>query len=128
TRTRFPRRYAVEPDLAEDCSSPQRTAALDGHGMNPEAGLGLCKTLGARVSRALVVGCEPEDCSPGMRLSEPVAAAVAPAVHVVRDLFAHLPGLFGGARRDERRMARSDPRIWRTGPGCPGHPTPDAPE
>ncbi|WP_081722618.1 hydrogenase maturation protease [Saccharopolyspora rectivirgula] len=120
--------YVVEPDLDEDFSNPQPTAALDGHGMNPEAVLGLCKTLGARVSRALVVGCEPEDCSPGMRLSEPVAAAVAPAVDVVRDLLADVHGSLVAARSDESGMRRSDRRLKVTAPACPGSQRPHAPD
>lgn len=59
---------------------------LDAHGMEPTAVLASLGKLGGRLPRTLVVGCEPADCSEGMGLTPPVAAAVDRAVEVVLDL------------------------------------------
>ncbi|MFI6600142.1 hydrogenase maturation protease [Nonomuraea sp. NPDC050536] len=63
---------------------------LDAHSMTPEAVLALAGTLGAGPPPVLVVGCEPEDISPGMELSPTVAGAVGTAVDLVRDLIDEL--------------------------------------
>lgn len=62
------------------------TAVIDAHGMTPDAVLDLVGVVGGAMGRVLLVGCEPADVSPGMELSPPVAAAVDPAVHLVREL------------------------------------------
>jgi hydrogenase maturation protease len=54
--------------------------------MTPEAVLGLVRTLGGKVGRVLVVGCEPADVTDRMGLSPPVAAAVDEAVRAVREI------------------------------------------
>ncbi|GAA3120357.1 hydrogenase maturation protease [Streptosporangium carneum] len=60
----------------------------DAHGMTPDALFALLGAMGVRTGRILLVGCEPEDASPGMELSEPVARAVPQAVDLVRELVA----------------------------------------
>ncbi|RCW44639.1 hydrogenase maturation protease [Halopolyspora algeriensis] len=84
--------YVLEPDLdtLEPLTPGTGGVTMDAHGMNPEAVLSLCKTLGGLPGRALVLGCEPADCSERMGLSEPVAAAVDPAVEKVRELLAEM--------------------------------------
>jgi hydrogenase maturation protease len=77
--------YVIEPDGS---SPPSGSTVMDAHGMTPDAVLGLFATLGGRLDRTLVIGCEPADCSEGMELSGPVAAAVEPAVALVHDLLA----------------------------------------
>ena len=70
--------------------------AADGHGMDPESVLRLLRSLGGRIGRVVVVGCQPAAVEERMGLSEPVEAAVAEAVRVVaaiaREQAALLPG------------------------------------
>ncbi len=61
-------------------------AVIDAHGMTPDAVLDLVGVVGGELRRVLLVGCEPADVSPGMELSAPVAAAIDPAVRLVREL------------------------------------------
>jgi hydrogenase maturation protease len=67
-----------EDDLGE--------AALDLHGMDPGAVLASLGSLGGRLPPTVLVGCQVLDVSEGMGLSEPVAAAVEPAVSAVSDV------------------------------------------
>ncbi len=59
---------------------------MDAHGMEPEAVLALVGVLGGTLGKVLVVGCEPAEVTERMGLSARVAAAVDPAVGVVREL------------------------------------------
>lgn len=59
---------------------------LDAHGMEPTAALASLGSLGGRLPRTFVVGCEPADVSEGIGLSPAVAAAAERAVSVVADL------------------------------------------
>ena len=59
---------------------------VDAHGMDPASVLALLRSLGGRIGRLLVVGCEPADVDDGIGLSEPVAGALEEACRVVRDL------------------------------------------
>jgi hydrogenase maturation protease len=79
---------------------PDATPALatsDAHGLYPAQALALARSLGHKLECLRVVACEPlrleED--PSMQLSEPVAAAVEPAVSlvtsIVRDLSREAP-------------------------------------
>ncbi len=61
---------------------------FDGHGMEPTAMLSSLGSLGGRLPRTYVVGCEPADTDEGIGLSAPVAAAVDPAVDAVLRLLA----------------------------------------
>ncbi|GGS98064.1 hydrogenase maturation protease [Nonomuraea spiralis] len=61
-------------------------AAIDGHGLHPDAVLRLLSHLGGGVERVLVVGCRPAVLDEVMGLSEPVAAAVDEAVRLVAEL------------------------------------------
>ena len=58
-------------------------AAMDAHGMDPAAVLGMAGDLGARLGRVLIVGCEAQSAEEGMGLSSPVAAAVEPALRSI---------------------------------------------
>ena len=83
--------YTLEHDL-DGTSSRTTDAALDGHGMDPDAVLalvdGLAGSLGLPrpVDRVFVVGCEPAVLAEGIGLSPPVAAAVEPAALAVTAL------------------------------------------
>ena len=90
--------YLIEPEIEEDGA-----VSLDTHGMDPVKVIRLARALGARPTRTLVVGCEPQ-VIPGrgdgsqthpyddmlMELSEPVRAAVGEATKLVESLFTEL--------------------------------------
>lgn len=59
---------------------------LDAHSMSPAAVLAALAALGGSMPRVLVVGCQPEVLDPVMALSEPVAASVAEAAELVREV------------------------------------------
>jgi hydrogenase maturation protease len=63
-------------------------AAMDAHGMNPEAVLAMVEDMGGHLDRVLIVGCEPEQVEEGIGLSEPVEAAIDRAVEAVEQLVA----------------------------------------
>jgi hydrogenase maturation protease len=67
-----------EPDV----ESIDPTTA-DAHSMSPAVVLGLLAGMGGELPRVVVVGCEPLTLAEGMGLSEPVAAAVIPAVETI---------------------------------------------
>jgi hydrogenase maturation protease len=79
-----------------EAEAEQTVAAPDAHGMNPMAVLSLARTLGGLPPRTLVVGCEPQRVMTGEEdeivadLSEPVRAALDPAVTLVRSLLRDL--------------------------------------
>lgn len=78
--------YVIE---VED--EPDVQAAPDGHGMDPVAVLGLVRAFGSVPPRTYVVGCEPEaliapDDDLAIQLSEPVRAALDPAIQLVKSL------------------------------------------
>ena len=80
--------YLLEPEIEEDGE-----VALNTHGMDPVKVIKFARALGARPSRTLVVGCEPQVVVSGedydemlMELSEPVHAAVEEAVKLVESL------------------------------------------
>lgn len=72
----------IEPHHVDDIEP----VAVDSHGMQPEAVLGLLRTLGGHPGRVLLVGCEPVAVDEQMGLSPTVAAAVDEAVGMVRNL------------------------------------------
>src|ERR687889_817905 len=91
--------YLIEPEIEEDGA-----VSLDTHGMDPVKVIKLARALGARPTRTLVVGCEPQ-VIPGhgngfqnhphydemlMELSEPVRAAVEEAAKLVESLVAEV--------------------------------------
>jgi len=80
--------YLIEPEIEDDGE-----VTLDTHGMDPVKVLKLSRALGAKPTRTLVVGCEPQVVLGGenydemlMELSEPVSAAVNEAVELVESL------------------------------------------
>jgi hydrogenase maturation protease len=85
------------------------SAGLDGHGMDPAAVLRLMHELHAQVGgtlpeEVLVVGCQPLTTEEGIGLSDPVAAAVGPAVDLVLSLVRRplAPGAVPHEEGDER--------------------------
>lgn len=77
----------ISPDLENlDNTAP---ANLDAHSLDPVQVLQMVRSLGGRIERLFLVACEPADLGGDegrMGLSEPVAAAIAPAVEMIRSL------------------------------------------
>jgi hydrogenase maturation protease len=96
--------FVIEPELGEQ----DGPVMLDAHGMDPVKVLALAGQLGPVPERILVVGCEPRVRMTGDEeelvgdLSEPVRAAVDPAVElveaVVREVVATQAEAEGGRR------------------------------
>lgn len=63
-----------------------RGKALNPHVAEPLAAMRMAKTLGVLPAAITVVGCEPENCSPGIGLSAAVSAAIDPSLNVIRKL------------------------------------------
>lgn len=97
--------YVLAPD------APGESPLMDAHDMTPEAVLAVLQSLGGRLSRVVVVGCEPADVEEGMGLSSPVAGALDEAVRLVRELL--------DERRDERSR-EADENAETTPPAGPG--------
>ena len=72
--------YVMEPDTNDTA------AEMDAHSMNPMAVLQVVRTMGGKLGRLLIVGCEPGSCEERMGLSAPVEAAVDQAVRMVEEL------------------------------------------
>lgn len=74
----------------------QAGIAVDGHGMNPARVMALVRALGGAAPPTYLVGCEPRtlvdaaDPDVVARLSDPVLAAVDPAVDLVLSLIADI--------------------------------------
>lgn len=89
--------YRLEHTLPEREQEAGTTGiSFDGHDMSPDVVLGLLCDLAAAtgvertVDRVLVLGCEPANLGEGLGLSDPVAAAVGPALTAVDELVALL--------------------------------------
>ena len=79
--------FVLEPDFAdEDLEREDNGFLLDAHSMDPELVLGMLDSLGGKVGRVVVVGCEPETIEEQMGLSEAVARAVPDAARLVMEL------------------------------------------
>jgi len=82
--------FVIEPDMSEIASDASENAAMDAHCMDPAKVLRTAASMGAKVGRVLVVGCEPTpppaDEDVQMELTPPVKAAVPRAVPLLRDL------------------------------------------
>jgi hydrogenase maturation protease len=81
--------YLIEPD-PEDLAGGEGANLADAHEMNPRAVFNLLRTLGGKLGRVLIVGCEPspagEEEMDDFGLSAPVAAAVDAAIGLILDV------------------------------------------
>jgi hydrogenase maturation protease len=82
--------YVLEPNV-DQAPGPEGTGSLlEGHGMDPVKVMRLAGSLGCRVERLLLVGCEPEACAEPddiqAGLSDPVRSAVEEAVPLILSL------------------------------------------
>ncbi len=82
--------YVIEPEPDEG------ELAIDTHGMDPVKVMALARSMGGELPRTLVVGCEPQTRLSGddeeilMQLSEPLRAALQPAVELVESMITEL--------------------------------------
>lgn len=75
--------YVIEPDVA--CAGGP---SPDAHRMDLQNVFAFVRTLGGTPPPIELVGCEPACVDEGIGLSDPVAAAVGPAVALVRERIA----------------------------------------
>lgn len=82
--------FVLEPDFSKDEEIERGESGflLDAHSLDPEVVLGILETLGGKVGRVVIVGCEPESIEERMGLSDRVAAAVPLAAQAVREIIA----------------------------------------
>ena len=73
-----------------DHKSLHGTAALDAHGMDPDAVFASLRALGGSAPRTVVVGCQAFDTGDGLGLTPPVRAALPAAVRAIHDTVAML--------------------------------------
>jgi hydrogenase maturation protease len=86
--------YVIEPDTSEPSDAEDAGGQMETHNLDPLKVLRLAAaTLGGRVQRVLLVGCEPATLTGEdmwMGLSDPVGAAVEEAVVLIESLIAQL--------------------------------------
>jgi hydrogenase maturation protease len=81
--------YVLEPDIA--AAESANDGPMEAHGLDPVKVLRLAISMGAKVDRLLLVGCEPTPDNPDeMAMSDAVRAAVDEAVPLVESLVAKL--------------------------------------
>ncbi|MBA3542374.1 MAG: hydrogenase maturation protease [Deltaproteobacteria bacterium] len=84
--------YVLEPQPGTG-----QAPTIDLHGMDPARVLAMTRALGD-ATRVMIVACEPatfgdlEHDDPAMALSEPVAAAIEPAIALIGTVIARLSG------------------------------------
>jgi hydrogenase maturation protease len=81
--------YVLEPQLdgADDPAAPG--PMVEPHALDPWKVLHLARSLGGKVGRVLLVGCEPRPSDPEdlhMEISEPVQAAIGEAIDLIESL------------------------------------------
>jgi hydrogenase maturation protease len=83
--------YVMEVSESDVEAGIEDGAVLDPHGMDPQTVLRFVRSVGGWPGKVVVVGCEPSEVDEmGMGLSDPVAAAVDPAVDLVLTTVAEL--------------------------------------
>jgi hydrogenase maturation protease len=86
--------------VVERSSDDASGVAPDAHSMDPRTVFAYLESLGGRVPRTLIVGCEPLSTEEEIGLSEPVRSAVPRAVELIRRLVAEVGKSEAGAHRD----------------------------
>jgi hydrogenase maturation protease len=77
--------YVIDP-ATEDLPGTAEEQVANAHAMHPGAVLAAVRQMRGTLPRTRIVGCEPADVAEGMELSDPVRAAIEPAVAIVRRL------------------------------------------
>jgi hydrogenase maturation protease len=86
--------YVMEADENSVQNGIEDGEMLDPHAMDPKSVLRFIRTVGGWPGKVMVIGCEPLEIEEaGMGLSEPVEAAVGPAVDLVLETAAELSKL-----------------------------------
>jgi hydrogenase maturation protease len=86
----------IDPEVVPDAVG----ALMDAHALDPWKVLQTVKSLGGRLQRVYLVGCEPRPLGPDdmdMELSEPVRAALGEAVAAIEALVDKIRGEVGEA-------------------------------
>lgn len=81
--------YQIAPDPNEVDEMQAGEAMVETHGMNPMKVLAMAKSMGGKINKILIVGCEPSPLtSPEgeMGLSPSVTAAIPAAVRMVESI------------------------------------------
>lgn len=85
--------YVLEPQW-NDAAEAEEPPSIETHNLNPVKVLRLASTMGAKVDRLLLVGCEPvvagDENDMRMEMSEAVRAAVEEAVLLIESLVERL--------------------------------------
>lgn len=85
----------IEPEAANIDPPEAGQALLSAHDLDPAKVIQFVAALGGGCRRILLVACEPLDCGGEagcMGLSEPVMAAIGPAIAMIERLIAELQG------------------------------------
>ncbi len=81
--------YVLEPELGAADAPDVPAPLVEPHALDPWKVLHLARSLGGKMERVLLVGCEPQPLASEdmqMEMSEPVQAAVEEAVRMVESL------------------------------------------
>jgi hydrogenase maturation protease len=83
--------YVMEADEESVEKGIEDGEAIDPHAMDPQSVLRFVRTVGGWPGKVMVIGCEPLEIEEaGMGLSDPVAAAVEPAVNLLLETAAEM--------------------------------------
>ncbi len=86
--------YVIQPDQQSLTVESGIGETIDTHGMDPVKVMRLASTLGGKMARVLVVGCEPSPMTAeqdmAMGLSAAVESAIEPAVALLESLVAKI--------------------------------------
>lgn len=75
--------YLIDPELDPDALA---RVTPDAHAMDPCTVFASVAHLGGKMPRSRIVACEPASLDEGMSLSEPVEAAIKPAMQMIQKL------------------------------------------
>jgi hydrogenase maturation protease len=99
--------YVLEPEPGG--LPPDDAPAMDMHGMHPARVLAVVEAMGGEVRWMRLVGCEPDSLGGEdgmeMKLSDPVQAAIEPAIEAVQLLVAEYLDAQPRARHQQARHA-----------------------
>jgi hydrogenase maturation protease len=92
--------YVLEPRLEGSGALEGQLGLVEPHALDPEKVLRLARSLGGKVERVLLVGCEPSPSDPmdddlQMEMSAPVRGAVEEAIRLIDSLVGQIRA--GGA-------------------------------
>lgn len=83
--------YVIEPDTADLEDPIEDNEKIDPHGMDASTVLRFVRAVGGWHGKVVIVGCEPGEVEEiGLTMTDAVAAAVEPAIALVREQLAEL--------------------------------------